>query len=75
MKIKRFFAADMREALRQVKEELGADAVILSNNKVSGGIELVAAIDYDEEAIKRQASSSNTASEPRQSLPSNGTVA
>ncbi len=58
MKIKRFFAADMREALRLVKEELGADAVILSNNKVSGGIELVAAIDYDEEAIKRQVNSS-----------------
>ncbi len=63
MKIKRFFAADMREALRLVKDELGADAVILSNNKVSGGIELVAAIDYDEEAIKRQAGSSGL-SEP-----------
>lgn len=53
MKIKRFFASEMREAIRQVKEELGADAVILSNNKVDGGIELVAAIDYDEEAVKR----------------------
>ncbi len=63
MKIKRFFAADMREALRLVKDELGADAVILSNNKVSGGIELVAAIDYDEEAIKRQAGSTGL-SEP-----------
>ncbi len=62
MKIKRFFAADMREALRQVKEELGADAVILSNNKVSDGIELVAAIDYDEDAIKRQAADSRNPS-------------
>ena len=53
MKIKRFFASEMREAIRQVKEELGADAVILSNNKVEGGIELVAAIDYDEEAVQR----------------------
>ncbi len=53
MKIKRFFAAEMREAIRQVKDELGADAVILSNNKVAGGIELVAAIDYDEEAVHR----------------------
>ena len=53
MKIKRFFAAEMREAIRQVKDELGADAVILSNNKVDGGIELVAAIDYDEAAVHR----------------------
>ncbi len=53
MKIKRFFASEMREAIRQVKDELGADAVILSNNKVEGGIELVAAIDYDEEAVHR----------------------
>jgi len=53
MKIKRFFATEMREAIRQVKAELGADAVILSNNKVDGGIELVAAIDYDEEAVHR----------------------
>lgn len=48
MKIKRFFAKDMRAALAQVKETLGADAVIMSNKKVTGGIEIVAAVDYDE---------------------------
>ncbi|MHA6963370.1 flagellar biosynthesis protein FlhF [Zobellella denitrificans] len=48
MKIKRFFAKDMRAALAEVKEELGADAVIMSNKKVSGGIEIVAAVDDDE---------------------------
>ncbi len=47
MKIKRFFAKDMRTALSQVKEELGADAVIMSNKKVTGGIEIVAAVDND----------------------------
>ncbi len=51
MKIKRFFAADMRQALRQVREVLGADAVILSNKSVEGGVELVAARDYDEDAF------------------------
>lgn len=51
MKIKRFFASDMRQAIRQVRESLGADAVILSNKAVDGGVELVAAIDYDESAI------------------------
>ncbi|MGF1699378.1 flagellar biosynthesis protein FlhF [Photobacterium makurazakiensis] len=47
MKIKRFFAKDMRTALSQVKEELGADAVIMSNKKVTGGVEIVAAVDTD----------------------------
>ncbi|PSV48709.1 flagellar biosynthesis protein FlhF [Photobacterium indicum] len=47
MKIKRFFAKDMRTALSEVKEELGADAVIMSNKKVTGGVEIVAAVDTD----------------------------
>ena len=48
MKIKRFFAPDMRQAIRQVREALGPDAVILSNKSVDGGVEIVAARDYDE---------------------------
>jgi len=51
MKIKRFFAPDIRQAIRRVRETLGPDAVILSNKNVEGGIELVAAIDYDEAAF------------------------
>lgn len=51
MKIKRFFAADIRQAMRMVKEELGADAVIMSNRPVDGGIEIVAARDFDEQSI------------------------
>ncbi|MEJ2619706.1 MAG: flagellar biosynthesis protein FlhF [Candidatus Thiodiazotropha sp.] len=51
MKIRRFFASDMRQALRQVREACGADAVILSNKSVEGGVELVAAVDYDESAF------------------------
>ncbi len=38
----------MRTALLQVKEELGADAVIMSNKKVAGGVAIVAAIDGDQ---------------------------
>ncbi len=49
MKVQRFFAKNMAEALRDVREELGPDAVILSNTKVEGGLELVAALDYEEE--------------------------
>ena len=51
MKIKRFVAEDMRTALRKVSETLGPDAVILSNNRIDEGIEIVAAIDYDESLI------------------------
>ncbi|MEC8374855.1 MAG: flagellar biosynthesis protein FlhF, partial [Pseudomonadota bacterium] len=51
---------DMREALSQVKAELGSDAVIMSNRKVADGIELVAAYDKEPEAKlsvpKKQAS-------------------
>lgn len=46
MKIRRFVAADMKTALAQIKEELGADAVIMSNKKVVEGVEIMAAIDY-----------------------------
>jgi len=51
MKIKRFIAKDIRGALRKVSSSLGPDAVILSNNRVEGGIEIVAAIDYDDSLI------------------------
>jgi flagellar biosynthesis protein FlhF len=51
MRVKRFVAADMRSALREVREELGADAVILSNRKVNGQVEILAARDYDESLI------------------------
>ncbi|GGF52626.1 flagellar biosynthesis protein FlhF [Alteromonas lipolytica] len=51
MKIRRFFGKDMREALSQVKNELGSDAVIMSNRKVADGIELVAA--YDKEPVAK----------------------
>ncbi|WP_113908238.1 flagellar biosynthesis protein FlhF [Aliidiomarina celeris] len=49
MKIKRFFAKDMRSALAEVKRTLGPEAVIMSNKTVAGGIELVAG--YDPETV------------------------
>lgn len=48
MKIKKFIAPDIRRAIRMVREEQGPDAVILSNRRVDGGVEIVSAIDYDE---------------------------
>ncbi|MBB1332958.1 MULTISPECIES: flagellar biosynthesis protein FlhF [unclassified Pseudoalteromonas] len=55
MKIKRFFAKDMRTALKEVKDELGVDAVIMSNKKLANGVEIVAAVDYEKAAPKAPA--------------------
>lgn len=49
MKIKRFFGKDMRSALAEVKETLGPDAVIMSNKRVNGGVEIMAAFDQEPE--------------------------
>lgn len=42
MNVKRFFAPTAREALRKVKGDLGADAIVLSNRGVEGGVEIMA---------------------------------
>jgi flagellar biosynthesis protein FlhF len=47
MKVKRYIAPTSREALRHVKEELGEDAVILSNRKIRDGVEIMALADSD----------------------------
>ena len=59
MKIKRFFAKEMRLGIRQVRDVLGADAVILSNNKVEGGVEIIAAVDYDESLLQADPASAD----------------
>lgn len=53
MKVKRFFAQSMAEALKQVSEQMGPDAVILSNRRVDGGVEIVTALDYDENMARQ----------------------
>lgn len=50
MKAKRFTAPTMKKALELVSQELGKEAVILSNKKVEGGVEVVAALDYQTHA-------------------------
>ncbi len=63
MKIKRFKAPDMRQAIKMVREEHGADAVILSNRKVDDGIEIISAIDYDESYIETMLEKEKSGSE------------
>lgn len=48
MKIKRFVDKDSRGAMAQARSALGPEAVILSNKRVNGQIELVAAVDLEE---------------------------
>lgn len=42
MNISRFFGSTNREALRQVRLALGPDAMIVSNRRVNGGVEILA---------------------------------
>ncbi len=54
MKVKRYFATSMRNALEMIRQEQGPDATILSNRKVDGGFELLTAEgDVDEEVLRR----------------------
>lgn len=48
MKIKKYFAADMRAAMKAIRDEQGPDAIILSNRSLPEGVEITVAIDYDE---------------------------
>jgi len=56
MNIKRVVAGDMRSALRLVRETLGPDAVILSNRQTQDGVEVIAAIDFDEQLFTQSES-------------------
>lgn len=47
MDVQRFFAADISQAIAQVRAALGPDAVILSNRRMDDGVEILATKDYD----------------------------
>jgi flagellar biosynthesis protein FlhF len=60
MNVRKFFGSNTRDALRQVRDALGADALILSNRKVDGGVEIMAVADGEVAAL--------TYENPRQQL-------
>ncbi len=82
MKLKRFVAKDMRSALALIKEELGPDAVIMSNKRIENGVEIVAGVENSALSVKDQVASrsikddevtlggSRKASAPKSSAPS-----
>lgn len=76
MKIKRYFAGSMRDAMRLVREEQGPDAVILGTQPRDGGIEVVAAVDYDEallqQAVRRSTEPSAAAATAAEATPKGG---
>jgi len=47
MIVKKFSGGSTREALRQVRDALGPDALILSNRPVPGGVEIMAVAEHD----------------------------
>jgi flagellar biosynthesis protein FlhF len=77
MKIKRYTAASMRAALALVRAEQGPDAVILSSRRGDDGIEVIAAVDYDEALFvdaKRQSTAPAIAPPSRDASPAPVTV-
>ena len=47
MRLKLYRAADIAEAMAQVRAELGPEALILSSRRVAGGVEVTAALEQD----------------------------
>ena len=47
MQLKQYLEPDMRTAMRKVRADLGADAVIISTATAAEGVEVLAALDYD----------------------------
>ncbi|MDP2431522.1 MAG: flagellar biosynthesis protein FlhF [Pseudomonadota bacterium] len=58
--IKKFYATTTRDALRQVRDALGANAIILSNRQVAGGVEIIAVADLDMASLTAQAEPAGT---------------
>lgn len=76
MQIRRFRAPDMRQAIRKVRDAVGPDAVILSNQRLATGeIEIVAALDYDgsmpSSLVEKKVSAPSPRSTPTQRTDSN----
>lgn len=56
MEIKRIKDDSIHDAIRKVRDELGPDAVILSTEKTSQGVEIIAAVDFDPSVLEKQLS-------------------
>jgi hypothetical protein len=70
MTVRRFVGATARDCLRRAKETLGADAVVVSNRAVEGGVEIVAMSPESLNAISQGARPGSRAHHaPKASMP------
>ncbi len=67
MKVKRIFAPDMRQAMKRVRDEIGPQAIIVSNHRIAGGVEVVAAHEQDFERAQSQFKDDRTVRQRRDS--------
>lgn len=65
MSVKRFTGHNIKEVMQQVRSELGDDAVIVSNKRVHGGIEIVAMSDEGLKELEETQSSAPRVSTTR----------
>jgi flagellar biosynthesis protein FlhF len=80
MKVKRIHAPDMRQAIRKVREEQGPDAVILSTKRTEEGVEVLAALDTNADALRARHTTRTVSAEPRRAqrqtfVPQGGEIA
>jgi flagellar biosynthesis protein FlhF len=52
MLMKKFVAPTSREAMQKMKNELGPDALVISNRKVTGGVEILAMVENEVPALE-----------------------
>lgn len=72
MRIERYTGRDTREAMAQVRAELGSDAYILANRRVNGRVELTAAVDLEDVLAASEAPREEPAAPPRPVLAASG---
>ena len=68
MNIRRFFGKNAREALAQVKQALGEDAIIVANRSVNGGTEIMAMLESDVDSQPSQATGESGSEQARSLL-------
>ena len=54
MKVKRYRAQNTQQAMAMVRAELGKDAVLISNKRIAGQVEILAASDFDQQEVKQK---------------------
>ncbi|MDD3352770.1 flagellar biosynthesis protein FlhF [Zoogloea sp.] len=75
MNVKRYFAKTAREALRMLKDDLGPDAVVLSNRAANGGVEILALPSGDVATLQTAQRARTQAQQAQASAPARPTVA